>query len=77
MSTNLYTLQYYLFQSLQANVSQSLQEAVSKGNAGASRVSTQTLKMAITVITVFPIMCLYPFISRYFVSGLLVGSVKA
>ena len=77
MSTNLYTLQYYLFQSLQANVSQSLQEAVSKGSAGASRVSTQTLKMAITVITVFPIMSLYPFISRYFVSGLLVGSVKA
>lgn len=77
MSTELYTLQYYLYQSLQANVSQSLQEAVSKGNQGPARVSTQTLKMAITVITVFPIMCLYPFISRYFVSGLLVGSVKA
>lgn len=78
MSTELYTLQYYLYQSLQANVSQSLQEAVSKGSSGASsRVNTQTMKMAITVITVFPIMCLYPFISQYFVSGLLVGSVKA
>ena len=77
MSKELYTLQYYLYQSLQANVSQSLQEAVAKGGSASRRVSTQTLKMAITVITVFPIMCLYPFISRYFVSGLLVGSVKA
>lgn len=78
MDPELYTLQYYLFQTLQANVSQSLQEAVSKGNSdNGARVGTQTLKMAITVVTVFPIMCLYPFISRYFVSGLLVGSVKA
>ena len=79
MSTNLYTLQYYLYQTLQANVSQSLQEAVSQGMSGGmnTRINTQTLKMAITVITVFPIMCAYPFISRYFMSGLLVGSVKA
>jgi len=78
MDPELYTLQYYMFQTLQANVSQSLQEAVAKGNSSSgARVGTQTLKMAITVVTVFPIMCLYPFISRYFVSGLLVGSVKA
>ena len=79
MSTHLYTLQYYLYQCLQANVSQSLQEAVSQGAGGGmtARINTQTLKMAITVVTVFPIMCVYPFISRYFVSGLLVGSVKA
>ncbi len=78
MSTHLYTLQYYLYQCLQANVSQSLQEAVSQGAGGMStRINTQTLKMAITVVTVFPIMCVYPFISRYFVTGLLVGSVKA
>ena len=78
MDPELYTLQYYLFQTLQANVSQSLQEAVAKGSSeNGARVGTQTLKMAITVVTVFPIMCLYPFISRYFVSGLLVGSVKA
>lgn len=77
MSTDLYTLQYYLYQSLQANVSQSLQEAIQKGASAGPRVNNQSLKMAITVITVFPIMCLYPFISRYFISGLLVGSVKA
>lgn len=77
MSTELYTLQYYLYQTLQANVAQSLEQAISQVADRASRVNTQTLKMAITVVTVFPIMCLYPFISRYFVSGLLIGSVKA
>jgi putative aldouronate transport system permease protein len=40
-------------------------------------VSSQSLKMAITVITIVPIMCVYPFLQRYFVSGLLVGSIKA
>ncbi|MEA4890009.1 MAG: carbohydrate ABC transporter permease [Clostridiaceae bacterium] len=40
-------------------------------------VQPQTLKMAITVITSVPIVMLYPFLQKYFVSGLLVGAVKA
>ena len=55
MSTELYTLQYYLYQTLQANVAQSLEQAISQVADRASRVNTQTLKMAITVVTVFPL----------------------
>lgn len=43
----------------------------------AHTVSSQSLKMAITVLTIIPIMCVYPFLQRYFVSGMLIGSVKA
>jgi len=34
------------------------------------------LNMAITVVTVFPIACLYPFVRKYFTSGLLIGAIK-
>ena len=37
---------------------------------------TETVKMATTVATIGPIVLLYPYLQRYFVKGLIVGSVK-
>ena len=37
---------------------------------------TETVKMATAVVTIGPIVLLYPFLQRYFVKGLIVGSVK-
>lgn len=34
------------------------------------------IKMACIVVTVFPLMALYPFLQRYFLTGLTVGAVK-
>jgi putative aldouronate transport system permease protein len=53
---------------------QSLEEA--KTRLANNAVSSQSLKMAITVVTVIPIMRVYPFLQKYFASGILVGSVK-
>ena len=39
-------------------------------------VSTLTLQMATMVVTVIPIICVYPFLQKYFVKGLMVGSLK-
>ena len=36
----------------------------------------ENVKFALIIITVIPILCVYPFLQRYFVKGLLVGSVK-
>ncbi len=36
----------------------------------------EALKMATIVITTLPIVCVYPFVQKYFVKGLLIGSVK-
>lgn len=41
-----------------------------------SRVYIQSIQMATIIITMFPILCVYPFVQKYFVKGVLVGSVK-
>jgi len=38
--------------------------------------TTESLRMAFIVITITPIMCVYPFLQKYFVKGALIGSVK-
>ena len=40
------------------------------------QVPTETVKMATTVLTIMPILFLYPFVQRYFVQGITIGAVK-
>lgn len=42
----------------------------------ASRVSTRSLRMCVTVIGTVPILCVYPFLQKYFTKGVYVGAVK-
>ena len=42
-----------------------------------SSISSRTTKAAATIITVVPILCIYPFMQKYFAKGVLVGSIKA
>lgn len=41
-----------------------------------TRISTEGLKAAIVFVAIIPIMCIYPFIQKYFVKGVMVGSLK-
>ncbi|GMK42225.1 sugar ABC transporter permease [Paenibacillus sp. CCS19] len=41
-----------------------------------AQIPSESIKMALTVITIGPIIFLYPFLQRYFVKGLMVGAVK-
>lgn len=41
------------------------------------QISSRTTKAAATIITVVPILCVYPFMQKHFAQGVLVGSVKA
>lgn len=39
-------------------------------------VSSDSIKMATLIVAVLPIICIYPFVQKYFVKGVMIGSVK-
>lgn len=43
---------------------------------GAQNLPSEVLKDAMIVITAIPIICVYPFLQKYFVKGVMVGSIK-
>jgi putative aldouronate transport system permease protein len=78
----LMTLQYLLWLivlSNQNSMSAMTQEkAAGQGNAAllAGSVTPQSIKMATIMVVTLPILFIYPFLQRYFVHGVLIGSVK-
>ncbi len=44
--------------------------------ANANTVTSDSLKMAAVVVTMTPILCVYPFIQKYFAKGVMIGAIK-
>ena len=65
-------------QLLLKEIMNSLQIAASSGavDSIAATLPTESIKAAAIVITALPIVLVYPFIQKYFVRGVMVGSVK-
>ena len=74
MSANLTTLQYELMKLLSSVTNQGNSVEAMKNAAGA--VTPTSVRAAATILTMLPIICLYPFLQRYFVTGLTIGGVK-
>jgi putative aldouronate transport system permease protein len=45
--------------------------------AAANRTTTMSVQITAMLVAVFPILVVYPFFQRYFITGLTIGSVKA
>lgn len=76
---NLYPLQYYLAQLLvfksdgfgdTVNVINNTQDTIN------AFMSATQMKYAMIVFVMAPIICLYPFLQKYFIKGALIGSLK-
>ena len=72
----LFPLQYYLYRLL--NSVEFLKNSTMLVSAEISSLSfpSESLKLAMTVIATGPIVCLYPFLQKYFVKGITIGAVK-
>lgn len=78
MAENLTTLQYELMKLL-SSVSQlggDANVASLTSSASSAQVTITSVRAAATILTCLPIVALYPFLQRYFVSGLTIGGVK-
>ncbi|MDA3732192.1 carbohydrate ABC transporter permease [Niameybacter massiliensis] len=48
-------------------------QAIAQAN---SAVTSDSLKMAAVIVTTVPILCVYPFVQKYFAKGAMIGAVK-
>lgn len=48
----------------------------SDGSLGEGNIVYENMKMAVMVLGMLPVLVIYPFVQRYFVSGLMLGGVK-
>jgi putative aldouronate transport system permease protein len=57
------------------NTNQAMQSA-GVSVAAATNVTAATIKSASVVVATVPILCVYPFVQKYFVKGVMIGGVK-
>lgn len=67
-------LQYNLYEII--NTAQALKNSPAAMFVTLQDMPTQTLKMATAVVSTGPIVFFYPFVQKYFISGITVGAVK-
>ncbi|SHO53204.1 carbohydrate ABC transporter permease [Anaerocolumna xylanovorans] len=76
-SSNLWPVQTVLQQMLSKAMASREVTTVSQAIAqNANTVTSDSLKMAAVVVTTVPILCVYPFIQKYFAQGAMIGAVK-
>jgi putative aldouronate transport system permease protein len=73
-TADLYPLQIFLREIL---LTSSADNIISTSGGSTNTVAlAETIKYATIVISTAPILCIYPFIQRYFVTGVMIGGVK-
>jgi putative aldouronate transport system permease protein len=82
-NTDLFPIQTMLQQILNSNIMSDQLTIASQGSGAAAdamsrmkSVTTKSLTMATMMVATLPIIAVYPFVQRFFVKGVLVGSLK-
>ena len=78
-NTNLTTLQYEMMKLLSSAMNSATERSAASifgGNQLTNTVTPVSMRAAITVVASVPILLVYPFLQKYFVKGVTIGSVK-
>ena len=68
------TLQHYLLRVINAtNIDAG---GVTLPESVAQNMTTEVITFASIVVSILPMMCIFPFLAKYFEKGIMVGSVK-
>ncbi|MNI90583.1 hypothetical protein D3C73_1481220 [compost metagenome] len=73
-SENLRTLAFRMMEVI--NKSNSPMDAIAAANSSSAGVTSFSLQVTAMVVSIVPIICVYPFLQKYFVHGIMLGSVK-
>ncbi|WP_334074326.1 MULTISPECIES: carbohydrate ABC transporter permease [Paenibacillus] len=71
---DLQPIQTYLYRVVAQSSSNQMVAAIPGGIS--KTVTSQSIKLATMVVTTLPIVFVYPFLQRYFVKGMMIGSIK-
>lgn len=74
-NTDLQPIQTYLYRVVAQSSSNQMVAAV-QGSAATKTITSQSIKLATMVVTTLPIVFVYPFLQKYFVKGMMIGSIK-
>ena len=74
---SLRTMAYLMMAVINQSSSKNLSGVSAQMAASSSSTTTLSIQLAAMMISVLPILCVYPFFQRYFVTGLTVGAVKS
>ncbi len=78
----LFTLQYMMMrmikqgEAIQAMIADALKEGADVSQLQMSTTTSASTQAAMLIVTTVPIICVYPFLQKYFVKGVTLGAVK-
>ena len=73
-SSQTWSLQFYLYDMV--NSTMAMRQMAQNVSLNTADLPTQTVKLAMAVVATGPVLLFYPFVQRYFVSGITIGAVK-
>ena len=73
-SSETWSLQFYLYDMV--NSTMAMRQMAQNVSINTADLPTQSVKLAMAVVATGPVLLFYPFVQRYFVSGITIGAVK-
>ena len=73
-SSETWSLQFYLYDMVNSTLA--MRQMAQNVSLNTTDLPTQTVKLAMAVVATGPVLLFYPFVQRYFVSGITIGAVK-